>query len=57
MNLSQQNVVTIPNNLLQGDLKTAGINTLRLIVNTTLGIVGIFDTAGALGFEKKEKED
>ena len=51
------NVVTIPNNLLQGDLKTAGINTLRLIVNTTLGIVGIFDTAGALGFEKKEKED
>ena len=51
------NVVTIPNNLLQGNLKTAGINTLRLVVNTTLGIVGIFDTAGAMGFDKKEKED
>ena len=51
------NLVTIPNNLLQGDLKTAGVNTLRFVVNTTLGIVGIFDTAAALGFEKQEKED
>ena len=51
------NLVTIPNNVLQGDLKTAGINTLRLVVNTTLGIVGIFDPAAALGFEKQEKED
>jgi len=51
------NLITIPNNLLQGDLKTAGVNTLRFVVNTTLGIVGIFDTAAALGFEKQDKED
>ena len=51
------NLVTIPNNLLQGELRVAGINTLRFVVNTTLGIVGIFDTAAALGFEKQEKED
>ena len=37
------NLITIPNNVLQGDLKLAGINTGRLVVNTTLGILGIFD--------------
>tara|TARA_B100000989_G_scaffold259961_1_gene210383 strand:- start:656 stop:1417 length:762 start_codon:yes stop_codon:yes gene_type:complete len=51
------NLVTIPNNVLQGDLKAAGNNTIRLIINTTIGIVGIFDPANALGFEKLEKED
>ncbi len=51
------NLVTIPNNILQGDLKAAGNNTIRLIINTTFGIVGIFDPANALGFEKLEKED
>ena len=51
------NLVTIPNNILQGDLKAAGNNTIRLIINTTIGIVGIFDPADVLGFEKLEKED
>ena len=51
------NLVTIPNNILQGDLRAAGNNSIRLIVNTTIGIIGIFDPAGALGFEKLEKED
>ena len=51
------NLVTIPNNILQGDLKAAGNNTIRLIINTTIGIVGIFDPANTLGFEKLEKED
>ena len=51
------NLVTIPNNILQGDFRAAGNNTIRLIINTTLGIVGIFDPANALGFEKLEKED
>ena len=51
------NLVTIPNNILQGDLKAAGNNTVRLIINTTIGIVGIFDPANALGFKKLEKED
>ena len=30
------NVVTIPNNMLQGQIKDAGINSLRLVINTTL---------------------
>ena len=51
------NLITIPNNILQGDLKAAGNNSARFIINTTFGIVGIFDPANALGFEKLEKED
>ena len=51
------NLITVPNNLLQGDIKTASVNALRFVVNTTIGIFGIFDPAAALGFEKQEKED
>ena len=50
-------LITIPNNLLQGDIKKAGENTLRFAVNTTLGILGIFDPASGLGFANLEKED
>ncbi len=50
-------VVTIPNNILQGQVKDASINTLRLIVNSTLGIAGIFDVASYYGLEKRDKED
>ena len=45
------NVVTIPNNLLQGQFKDAGINTLRFSINTTLGIAGIFDVASYYGLK------
>ena len=51
------NLVTIPNNVLQGEFKKAGANTGRLIINTTLGILGIFDVANAMGFTEYEKED
>ena len=50
-------LVTIPNNVLQGDFKLAGINTGRLVVNTTLGVLGIFDIASGVGFPKYVKED
>ena len=51
------NLVTIPNNVLQGDLKTALINTARLAVNTTIGILGTIDVANKMGFPKYVKED
>jgi phospholipid-binding lipoprotein MlaA len=51
------NLITIPNNVLQGDFKTAGINTVRLIVNTTVGILGIGDAANKMGFPEYVKED
>jgi phospholipid-binding lipoprotein MlaA len=50
-------LVTIPNNILQGEFKKAGVNTGRFILNTTVGIVGIFDVAEKIGFAEYEKED
>ena len=50
-------LLTIPNNVLQGDLGIAGKNTLRFIVNSTIGIIGIFDPASAMGLNSYEKED
>ena len=51
------NLITIPNNVLQGDLISAGINTTRLVVNSTIGILGIIDMADLLGFPEYVKED
>ena len=51
------NLVTVPNNILQGDFSSAANNTIRFVINSTLGIVGIFDPANSLGFKKGEKED
>ena len=50
-------LLTIPNNVLQGDLGIAGKNTLRFIVNSTVGLVGLFDPASAMGLNSYEKED
>ena len=51
------NLITIPNNVLQGDVKTAIINTGRLVINTTVGILGTIDVANKMGFPKYEMED
>ena len=51
------NVVTVPNNILQGEFTKAGVNTGRFIINTTLGILGLIDVATYLGFIEYEKED
>ena len=51
------NLITIPNNILQGDFGSAANNSARLLINTTLGIAGIFDPANSFGFEKRERED
>tara|TARA_Y100000992_G_scaffold289846_1_gene244801 strand:- start:506 stop:1291 length:786 start_codon:yes stop_codon:yes gene_type:complete len=51
------NLVTVPNNILQGDFKTASVNTGRFVVNTTLGILGILDVAQHFGMKKETKED
>ena len=51
------NLVTIPNNILQGDIKMAGVNSGRFIVNTTIGILGLIDVAKLLGMPEYEKED
>ena len=51
------NLVTIPNNIIQGDLRKAGINSGRFLINTTVGILGIVDIAKLLGLPEYEKED
>ena len=50
-------LITIPNNVLQGQFKTAGVNTGRFVINTTVGILGIFNVAKKMGFSEYEKED
>ena len=44
------------NNLLQGKIVSAGSDVLRLLVNTTFGVAGIFDVAGKLGLPKHEED-
>ena len=51
------NLVTIPNNIIQGDFKSAGVNTGRFIVNTTVGVLGLMDVATGIGMVEYEKED
>ncbi len=51
------NLITIPNNVLQGDVRLAIINTGRFVVNTTIGLLGTIDVANKMGFPKYEMED
>ncbi len=40
----------VVNNVLQLDLKSAGKNTARFVVNSSVGLLGIFDLATSFGF-------
>ena len=44
------------NSALQGDLKNTGNTLVRFVINSTVGLLGIFDVATEIGFEK-QKED
>ena len=50
-------LLTIPNNVLQGDLKQAGAHTARLLINSTIGILGILDPADSMGLQHLGRED
>ena len=52
-----RSLLTFSNNVLQGDLKSAGNTAGRFAINTTVGILGVFDPASKMGFEKKSRED
>lgn len=43
----------IINNALQGDLEAVGLNSGRFLVNSTFGVLGIFDPATGLGVTKE----
>ena len=44
------------NSALQGKLGDAGIDMARLLINSTVGIFGLFDVASELGLEKHEED-
>ena len=52
-----RSLLTFTNNILQGNFKGAGNTAARFGINTTAGILGIFDPATKLGFEDQGKED
>jgi phospholipid-binding lipoprotein MlaA len=43
--------IIVANELLQGDVRGAGVATARFVINTTAGIGGLFDPAGAHGLQ------
>ena len=52
-----RSLLTLSNNILQGDFRQAGTTAGRFAINTTVGILGIFDPATTLGLVDKRKED
>tara|TARA_B100001123_G_C15263291_1_gene1007416 strand:- start:1039 stop:1797 length:759 start_codon:yes stop_codon:yes gene_type:complete len=53
-----RSLLTFSNNILQGDFKEAGNTAARFAINTTVGILGIFDPASKVfGLKEKDKED
>jgi phospholipid-binding lipoprotein MlaA len=44
------------NDLLQGEFARAGVSLGRLVINSTLGLAGLFDVAGAWGFEFHDED-
>ena len=52
-----RSLLTLSNNILQGDLGAAGNTAGRFAINTTVGILGVFDPAAKLGLEDRGKED
>ena len=52
-----RSLLTFSNNVLQGDFRNAGNTAGRFVINSTVGILGIWDPAATLGLEEKGKED
>ena len=52
-----RSLLTLSNNILQGDLRGAGTTAGRFVINSTVGILGVFDPASSFGLEPKGKED
>lgn len=53
-NLSMPSVTV--NALLQGDLRTAGVATSRFLINSVLGIGGLFDVSSDFGIEEADTD-
>ncbi|MHB0805162.1 MlaA family lipoprotein [Stutzerimonas nitrititolerans] len=49
-------VVVLANDLLQGKIRNAGIDTSRILFNTTFGVLGFFDVATRMGLPKNDED-
>ena len=49
-------VSNLANNLLQGKLEAAGIDTSRVLFNTTFGLLGFFDVASKMELRKSDED-
>jgi len=47
---------TIVNDFLQLEWRDAGVTTTRLVVNSTVGVAGLFDVAEKIGLERHESD-
>ena len=52
-----RSLLTLSNNVLQGDWQLAGNTAGRFAINSTVGILGLLDPASKMGFEKRSRED
>jgi phospholipid-binding lipoprotein MlaA len=51
-----QDVIVALNNLLQGKVTDAGMDLCRIIVNSTIGILGLIDVGTEFGLEKHQED-
>jgi phospholipid-binding lipoprotein MlaA len=55
--LNIDSTLSVPNQILQGNFGDAGTSIARFAINSSVGILGLFDPATALGIEKTNRED
>lgn len=46
----------VANGIMQGDIGGFSTNTMRFLINTTVGIAGLFDPAGAIGLTEQSTD-
>lgn len=49
-------VGNLTNNLLQGKAHDAGVDTSRLLLNSTIGVLGFFDVATPMGLQRSDED-
>lgn len=49
-------ISNLTHDLLQGKLQDAGVDTSRLLFNTTLGLLGFFDVATPMGLKRNDED-
>lgn len=49
-------VVVLGNDLLQGKIHDAGVDTSRILFNTTFGLLGFFDVATRMGLQRNDED-